>query len=512
MYNDMKINIMKIFVAGFCMWIFCSCSDFLDKNDPTKLNTGGFYQTEDHFKQAANGVYSQLQEYIGGIWQYEEFITDNTTCHLNTQDRGQAAGIEAIEYWHINATTLEQIGPYNLYNGIYSYLVNINTIISKLQDASIDEAVKISIDGQMHFMRAYYYFELVRLFGDVIIITEPLNEPDQAWNYSRSSMEDVYKLIDSDLQIAVEKLPLPSELSTAEVGIPTKGAALMLQGRMYLTRKQYPEAITAFKSVTQLGYILLDDYAKVFDPVFKNHQESIMDVQFQGNNDLGEYSGFIYNFYPRESFGAVIPFPGVSGGGWNIPTLDIINDYEKGDLRKDISLKEGYVSNEGDWVAVPYINKYNHPHSIEGRPDDNWPLIRYAETLLSLAEAINEQEGPTTEAHDYLNQVRERAGLECVSGLSQDEFRKIVLHERRIELAFENHRWFDLKRTMSPEELARFLTAYGKREMEKPTTADRASLPFSEGDFEFKPYELYFPIPEREVKLNPALKQTAGYE
>lgn len=507
----MKINTIKMFATGFCL-LLCSCSDFLDKNDPGKLNTGGFYQTEAHFKQAANGVYSQLQEYISGAWQYEEFITDNTTCHLNTQDRGQAAGLEAIEYWHINATTMEQIGPYNLYSGIYSYLVNINTIISKLQNANINEAVKKSINGQMHFMRAFYYFELVRLFGDVIIITEPLEEPEQAWNYTRSSIEDVYKLIENDLQIAVEMLPSPSELPADEIGIPTKGAALMLQGRMYLTRKQYPEAITAFKKVSELGYMLLDDYARVFDPVFKNHQESIMDVQFQGNNDLGEFSGFLYNFYPRESLGAVIPFPGVNGGGWNIPTLDIINDYEEGDLRKDISLKEGYINNNGDWIAVPYINKYNHPHSIEGRPDDNWPLMRYAEVLLSLAEAINEKEGPTAEAYNYLNQIRERAGLSPVSGLSQEEFRKIVLHERRIELAFENHRWFDLKRTMSPEDLARFLTNYGQQEMKTPTTADRASLAFSEGDFELEPFEIYFPIPEREMKLNPALDQTEGYK
>lgn len=506
----MKINVIKIYLITWLVCVLCSCSDFLDKNDPTKLNSGSFYETEQQFKQAVNGVLSQLQDYTSGVWQYKEFITDNTTCHFNTQERGQGAGLESIEYWQMNATTMEHAGTYNLYNGIYSNLVNINTILSKIQNANVSENFKEEISGQMYFMRALYYFDLVQFFGDVVIITEPLDEPDQAWEYERSSVDQVYELIDQDVEKAINSLP--TELSAEDIGLPTKGAALTLQGRTFLTRKMYSEAISSFKKVTELGcYTLLKDYAQVFDPTNKNHKESIMDVQFQGNNDLGEYSGFLYNFYPRESYGAVIPFPGISGFGWNIPTLDIINDYEEGDLRKAVSLCEGYVNNEGIWVAVPYINKYNHPHAIEGRPDDNWPLMRYAEVLLSLAESINELEGPTAEAYSYLNQIRNRAGLKSVTNLSKESFRKCVLHERRIELAFENHRWFDLKRTKSAEELANFLVEYGKREMENPTTADRASMAFMQGDFVFEPYEVYFPIPEREMKLNPKLEQTDGY-
>lgn len=506
----MKTFIKTIYIISLSVLISCSDS-FLDKNDPTKLNSGSYYKTEDQFKQAVNGVYSQLQEYVAGIWQYTEMITDNTTVHYNQTDRGQGPGLEAIEYWQINATTLEQIGPYNLYKGIYSYMVNINTILAKLKDATIDEKAKTGFEAQMKFMRAYYYFQLVQLFGDVILITEPITDPDRAWDYLRSPVADVYTLIDSDLKFAVESLPLASELSSADVGRPTKGAALTLQGRTYLVRKQYADAITSFKQVLSMGYTLLPDYATVFDPLHKNNAESILDVQFQGGNDLGEYSGFIYQFYPRESYGAVIPFTGVNGGGWNIPTLDIIGDYEAGDLRKDISLKEGYTSNEGTWVAVPYINKFNHPHSIQGRPDDNWPLMRYSEVLLSLAEAINEQSGPTSEAHGYLNDVRTRAGLVKVENLSKDDFRTKVLHERRIELAFENHRWFDLKRTMTPDDLVKFLTDYGKKEMANPTTPTRASTSFTAGDYAITKDELLFPIPEREMRLNPKLTQNPGY-
>ena len=507
----MKHIIKAIFILFLPVFLL-SCSDsFLDKNDPAKLNSGSFYETEKQFEQAMNGVYSQLQEHVRYIWQYAEFITDNTTLHFNPTDRGQGPGLEAIEYWQINPTTLEQIGPYNLYKDTYAYLANINVILSKLKNANLKDDIKKSVEGQMKFMRAYYYFQLVQFFGDVIIITEQITNPDDAWNYGRSPVAEVYNLIDSDLKFAIESLPLLSEQASSDVGRPTKGAALTLQGRTYLVRKQYAEAINSFKQVTQQGYIILPDYAQVFDPVFKNHKESIMDVQFQGGNDLGEYNKFIYQFYPRESYGAVIPFPGVNGGGWNTPTLDIIGDYEEGDIRKDISLKEGYTNNDGEWVPVPYINKFNHPHTIEGRPDDNWPLMRYAEVLLSLAEAINESEGPTSEAYTYLNQIRERAGLAPVSGLTKDAFRKTVLHERRIELAFENHRWFDLKRTMTGPELVAFLNAYGREEMKNPTTPERANAAFAEGDYEFAEYELFLPIPSREIRLNPAIKQTAGY-
>jgi hypothetical protein len=211
------------------------------------------------------------------------------------------------------------------------------------------------------------------------------------------------------------------------------------------------------------------------------------------------------------SNGGVIDFPGQNGGGWNIPTRDIIAAYEPGDLRKDVSLKEGYTNTEGQWVPVPYINKYNHPHTIRGVTNDNWPVLRYADVLLMLAEAINEDSGPTGEAYGYLNQVRTRAGLDELSGLDKTSFREAVLHERRVELAFENHRWFDLKRTKTPEELATFLNAYAAVEKSNPTTS-RGGIPFTPGDYQFSPYEVLFPIPANEIRINPKLTQNDGYK
>lgn len=498
---------LKILIPAFAMSLaLASCGeDFLNKTDPTRLVEGNFYQTEQQLEQAVNGVYSQLQDIIRSQWQYNEFITDNTTLHFNPSDRGQGPALEAIEFWQINPST-GNIN--NLYNSYYQTLVNINTTLAKLEGAALDEEVKKRNEGQLKFLRAYYYFNLLQYFGDVIIITEPLETPEEAWEFSRQPVEQVYELVESDLATAVASLP--ENWDNENIGRITRGAALALLGKVYLTKKEYNEAVTTLREVTTLDYELLPSYADVFDPQKKNHAESIFDVQFQGGNELGEWSDFIYTFAPRESVGAVINFPGQSGGGWNIPSRDMIAAYEAGDLRKDVSLKEGYTSLEGEWVPVPFINKYNHQHAIRGRTDDNWPVIRYADVLLMLAETINEVSGPTTEAAGFLNAVRERAGLDQLNGLGKDAFRDAVLQERRIELAFENHRWFDLKRTKTPQELATFLNAYGDFEQSNPTTS-RSGIPFTAADFVFEPHEALFPIPANQILINNNLTQNEGY-
>lgn len=483
-----------------------ACSeDFLDKSDPTRLVASSYYQTEAQIEQAVNGVYGQLQPIISNQWQYNEFISDNTTLHFNEADRGQGPALEAIEFWQINASTPNIT---NLYNSIYQAMVNINTTLSKLPESKASDEVRRQFEAELRFIRAYYYFHLVQYFGEVILMTAPLATPSEAYAFERQPVEAVYSLIISDLNFAIEALP-PSH-NADNVGRATKGAALALLGKVHLTRKDYAATISTLNQVLTLGYSLLPNYADVFDPSNKNHAESIFEVQFQGDNLLGEHSSFIYTFAPRNSSGMVIDFPGQNGGGWNIPSNDIIASYEPDDARKDVSLKLGYTDKDGNWVPVPFINKYNNAHSIVGRANDNWPVLRYADVLLMLAEAINEQGGPTTEAYSHLNAVRERAELDPLSGLDQASFRNAVMKERRLELAFENHRWFDLKRTKTADELAAFLNAYGEFEKSNPTTT-RSGIPFSAGDYKFEPHEALFPIPANERRINPALSQNDGY-
>jgi hypothetical protein len=187
----------------------------------------------------------------------------------------------------------------------------------------------------------------------------------------------------------------------------------------------------------------------------------------------------------------------------------MIAAYEEGDIRKGISLKEGYTNAKGEWVPIPFISKYHHPHTIAGRTDNNWPVLRYADVLLMLAEAINEQ-GHSPEAYQHLNLVRARAKLAPLSGLNQASFRQAVLQERRVELAFENHRWFDLKRTKSPAELAQFLNAYGAKEKANPTVG-RGGVAYNALDYVYTDSHYLFPIPAPQILINDKLTQNPGY-
>jgi hypothetical protein len=503
-------NLIKIFISLSMVFSMFSCSeDFLDKPNPNQLGEGSFYGSEVQFHQAVMGVYGQMQDITAGQWLYSEMITDNTTVHFQEGNRGNAPNIESFEYWQYNDGTGR---IYDLYRGIYNAMGNVNLILSKLEGSELEAGVKSQYEGEMRFFRAYYYFLLTQYFGDVVLVTEPLTNPSDAFELSRSPIETVYTQIESDLAIAISSLPNPNALNASDAGRVSKGAALTLLGKLWLTRKDYGKAKTALDRVVAMGYGILGNYADVFDPANKNHNESIFEVQFQGGNDLGESSGFIYNFYPLFSNGEVTGFPGRNGGGWNIPTLDIIADYEDGDVRKDISLSEGYTDvNTNEFVAVPFIEKYHYDHSIEGRPDNNWPVYRYADVLLMLAEAINEQSGPNGVAYGYLNEIRDRANLgPAEASLSKEAFRTVLLHERRIELAFENHRWFDLRRTLSEAELIAVLDAHGDLEKANQTTS-RGSVAFSGGDYVFNSFEILFPIPNRERLVNPDLGQNPGY-
>jgi len=489
---------------------FMSCGkDYLDKYDPTKLNTATFYKTQAQVEQAVNGCYSSLHDLIGNQYWVAEFPSDNTTLHFNIGDRGQGPNREALEYWQYTANN-ERLT--NWYTVLYKGLSNINITLSKLPGADLTDAVRANYEGQLKFLRAFYYFQLVQCYGDVIIVTKPIETPGEAFTYARSPVADVYALIESDLAFAVSSLPNPADISAANAGRINKGAALSLLGKVYLTKKQFGDAVTTLEKVLTLGYQLMPNYADVFDPNKKNNIESVFEVQFAADIEGDVWSGFTNDFYPRESYGAVIKFTNANGGGWNIPTNEIISAYEAGDLRKAVSLKEGYYNLQNVWVPVPFIAKYYHPDSykIQGRQGDNWPVIRYADVLLMLAEAINEQTGPTGEAMDDLNQIRGRAGLTPLSGLDQVSFRTAVFKERRMELAFENDRWYQLKRTMSPTDMATFLNAWAVGEKANPTTT-REGIPFSPGDYKFDPFEALFPIPANEILINKALTQNPNY-
>src|SRR5687768_15161454 len=288
-------KLITIYVVIFCL-VSTSCNeDFLDTTDPTRVGSELFYKDLKQLQQALNGIYGQLQGITNTAYLFKEFNTDNTTLDFSPVDRGGAVGWEAFEFSTVNSGTGDIS---NLWNSYYSSLYNINFTLEKLEASTdIEESAKTEVEGQLKFLRAYYYFDLITYFGDVVLVTSTLDTPDEAFDLVRSPQDEVYAQVISDLTDAAAALP--ASYPAAKLGSATKGAALTLLGKVYLTRKQYAEAENTLRQVLTLGYALNANYADNFNPTKKNGIESIFEVQYQGDNDLGEQSNFLYVFIPR---------------------------------------------------------------------------------------------------------------------------------------------------------------------------------------------------------------------
>jgi tetratricopeptide (TPR) repeat protein len=506
------MNWYKIFknTCATAMSIFAlsSCGDdFLDIAPQSSLSSTTFFKTEGDFVQALNGVYAPLRDIYGipdrdtpgtGAWLMGEMRSDNTHYILNTGNRGfeDAEAIDGFLDDPLNGRTNAK------YYNNFILIGRANQIISRIDEATFAQSSKDNIKGQALFLRALAYFDLVQYYGAVPLHLVPTTTMENA-SLPRSTVDEVYNQIISDATEAGELLPLKSD---QQLGRATKGSANTLLGNVYLVLKRWADAEAILKQVATMGYSLVPVYADVFKTTNENNLESIFEVQYLAGATQGQQSNFIYNFLPRLSDPSVIT--GVAGsansqGGWNTPTPDLIADYDPGDSRKDASI--AFIG------GYPYIKKYMNPHSIWNNTDDNFPIYRYAEVLLMIAEALNEQ-NKSAEALPYLNQVRDRAfgaGVSPVRNTNQEALREDILHERRIELAFENKRWLDLVRTGKAVEV---MNAQGAK-----IKANPEAYYYSGG---FKPIaasynvtddRLLFPLPFRELQLNKALEQNNGY-
>lgn len=331
------------------------------------------------------------------------------------------------------------------------------------------------------------------------LITEPQSADSDLFP-SRDPVAQVYELIISDLNAAGELLPPKSSYSAENRGRASKGAAYGLLAKVHLTLGNYQQAVQYTTEVENLGYALNENYADNFSVTNENSVESLFEVQYASEGG--------YDFWSNENQASwTSPFMGprganfVGGGyGWNQPTQEFVDAYEEGDERKDATvLYEGGPEFDGKEYESRFsftgynTRKFLVPISQVSAYDNsplNFPILRYADVLLMKAEALNEL-GQTTLAEDYLNMVRNRAGLDDIVSLSQADFRNAVLHERRIELAFEGQRWFDLIRVNNGEYGLNFLRSIGKNNAAQK--------------------HLLFPIPQIELDRNPNLVQNPGY-
>lgn len=495
MKHIIKYIILPVFVITTTT-VGCK-KDFLNQAPEATIVGQNFFKTETDIKQAVNGAYSSL---IGmgltSYWLFGEMRADNTTYQYNPTDRGQEQR-EFVDEFLATATS-PKIQQY--WQESYTAISRCNDVLDHIDGITMSDQAKSQYTGEVKFLRAFHYFNLVRQFGGVPLRLTAVQNPGEAASKGRASEIDVYTQIIADLNAA--SAGLPAKYQGVDIGRATQGAAFALLGKVYLTQKKYADALTALQKVA--GYTLLGDYASVFDPANKNNAESIFEIQYLGTKpELA--SNFLYQFAPYTSGSVVTGDAGTqlgSGNGWNIPTQDMVDAYEAGDVRKDVSLATGYTSPTGVFVNVPYVKKYNHGFVDRGRTNDDFPLIRYADVLLMMAEAMNEQGfAAGGQAFTLLNRVRSRAHLAdktagninpALAVNDQVAFRDAVMQERRVELAFENQRWYDLVRSGKAVDM---MNAHGQRQIKQ-----FANIP--SGSYIVTANKLLLPLPQHDVTLD----------
>ena len=507
----------------FLIALLSSCKrEFLTLYPEGNLNEGIFYKSTQDFQQAVTGAYVPLRDIANNAYFMDEVRSDNTHYDYNQKDRGNAAVENLVDFLDDanNAITI------NRYQADYNGVSRTNVILDRLAkiDFTMTDSAKNIIMGEAKALRAHYYFDLVRTYGGVPLSLHEVIGPSTAF-VVRATSEEVYTQIIADLTDAINLLKAPT-FAAAQTGHVTKGSASAELAMVYLQRKEYAKAIPLLQSVTQMGYSLFTNFKDIFNPANKNgNKEIIFDVQYQSGT-TGQQSNFIYRFTPITP--NTMPIFGVSFsntiGGWNVPTDDLISTFEPGDLRLDASIGiiEGTLDQNTNFVpskvvssvnytapagvvAKAFANKYYFPPypNLNQNTDQNWPLYRYSDVLLMLAECLNET-GKPADALTYLNQVRTRAfgaGKGQITVTDQAGLRAIIAKERRTELVFENKRWQDLIRT---DQAIPVMNAHGaKLKLQFPYL-----LPQS---YTVTQNRLLYPIPLREMQLNTQLVQNPGY-
>ena len=483
----LKYNLIAIALLGFS---FSSCSDFLEQHPQTDLSENDFYKTADDILSAVNGAYSSLQEgdIYGNWYVFGEIPSDNTRNQLS----GSVTTQNEFDQFYID-TQNSMIASF--WKAAYKVINRTNTVLGRIDGIEINAELANRYKLECKFIRALMYFNLVRVYGDVPLVLKEISI-SESYDILREPKENVYNQIIADLK---EAQGLPVSYSTAEDGRATQGAAKALLADVYMTLHKYAEAETILAEIINSGrYSLLentpgslniDGYKNVFSPVNHNSKEGIFEIQFL-KGGYGEGSNYANNFAPENSGTNVVAVGGT--GGNNIPEMDIYNAYEEGDLRRDFSMSLGYYDNRknNEWVESRYVCKFMDVPYQNNDASNNYPVIRYADVILMYAEALN-QNGKTAEACKYLNMTRRRGfGYQTTETSPVDlqttdkaQFALMVEQERRVELAFENHRWFDLIRTGRAVEVMK-----------------------SKG-FSLNETNLICPIPQKQIDVNPKLTQ-----
>lgn len=469
--------------------------DFLEISPQGSLTDALFPRSAADALLATNAVYAQML-----VWQYHsggfpilDIISDEARKGSNPGDAARLTLVDNFTY----TTSLSDLAPW--YDATYMAIKAANVVIESLPDIEMDDALRTRYIAEARCLRAFFYFNLVRAFGDVPIVTEVHAD----YLLPRSPKSDIYnEVIIPDLQFAAANLPEKAQYAAADAGRATRGAAKAMLSKVYLQTHDYSQAEAFAMEVINSGqYSLNVNFADAFSLAGQNGVESVFEIgalPFEqttlGGNQVANTQGV--RGTPNR------------GWGFNRPSMSLINAYEGGDVRKDatviflgetldgILIQGDLTTPDTTWVDQAHtqileIECYNQKVWVPGTgTTEQWGhnirVMRYAEVLLIAAEAMNENGNPSG-ALEFLNEVRQRAGVDDVTTTDQSFLRDIILNERRLELALEGNRFFDLVRTGKAAEVL-------------------GPLGFQQGKHEL------FPIPQSEIDLsNGILTQNTGW-
>lgn len=473
--------------------------DFLDRKPLGDATYDTFFENADQATYAVNAVYQQFRQWdcIAFPWiGLTDIISDDADKGSTPTD---ALYMLEIDDFTFNATNSNFSG---VWRGYYNAIARANLGILKIPDVDMDETLKKRLIGECKLLRAYSYYLLVQWFGEIPIITEPLGG-DAYYNQERKPVQEVYALIERDLLDAIDGLPERSKYAVKDLGRGTKGAAKGILAKLYMLKKDFVNAEKyCLEIIDSKEYSLLNRYADNFLPVGENSAESVFEINAAALPPIDGVTG--PGATPYNMIQGVRGIPNL-GWGFNRPSDNLVSSYENGDPRREATviyvnevLPDGttQVQDNPEIVNERYNQKAWVPaHTgLQDNGPGNIRILRYADILLLAAEALNEN-GKPTEALTYLNQVRKRARgtnnfiLPDVTVTDQSQLRERIYKERRVELAMEQHRWFDLLRWGRAEQV---MKAVGKN--------------FVAGKHEL------LPIPQTEIDLTGgAIRQNQGY-
>lgn len=541
---------------------FSSCNDYLERYPLDQPSDVTFWSTESELKMAINAVYRSL------------YFTDRNVIHMPFQFlfdfSTDISWDRNLNVWQLlgqgQVTAVEGTLIFGAWNNAYANIGHCNRLLAYMDraQATTDPEVYANIEAEARFFRAYWYQWLISLYGDVPFVTEPINPQEAA--LPRTNKNEIYQFILSELDAAAQVLPVT--YPAAERGRITKGAALALKARAALYENDWETAAAASKAVIDLNtYSLYPDYEELFTYEGENSAEEIFTIRFSRTNQMthetpihtrGRMAGGYVTKIPTQQLvdayecidglridqsplydptkpfenrdprlAATIVYPGSVFLGYQFETHpDSLNiwDYNQTPARR-VSNQE--VTNPYATFSGYMYKKYVGSDTREFRQQSelNIMLIRYAEILLSYAEAHIELGQIDNTVYDAINQVRTRAGMpEITTGKSADELRKIVRHERKIEFVFEGQRFFDIRRWKIAEHImpgplyGRPIREYKAHHV--PVFDEYGTPRYDAYANELRMFDTrYFnpakdyllPIPQRERDINPNLTQNPLY-